>query len=151
MLIFQIAFVFCLIYLYLVWNFQYWKNRNVPSAKAYPLCGSFPKSFFQHLNICSEQYAMYKCVFHSQFVIDFVTFMNFFFFCQSLFREYRKKARFVGVMSGRTPQLLILDNSLVKDILIKDFKNFHDNEIASLVIFYGFNNVKQHLSEQNFM
>ncbi|XP_037052040.1 probable cytochrome P450 28d1 [Bradysia coprophila] len=106
MLLLQISGVFVLIYLYLVWNFQYWKNRNVLSAKAYPIFGSFPKSFMQQLNICYEQMAFYK--------------------------QYRDKTPFVGVMSGRAPQLMILDNLAVKDILVKDFKNFHDNEFASL-------------------
>lgn len=43
-------------------------------------------------------------------------------------REYRAKTPFVGIMSGRDPQLLILDSAVAKDILIKDFKNFHDNQ-----------------------
>lgn len=60
MLIFQVSGVFFLIYLYLVWNFQYWKNRDVRSAKAYPIFGSYPKSFMQRLNICYEQNALYK-------------------------------------------------------------------------------------------
>ncbi|KAJ6638130.1 putative cytochrome P450 28a5, partial [Pseudolycoriella hygida] len=105
MLIFQVSGVLFLLYLYMVWNFQYWKNRNVPSIKSYPIFGSFPKSFTQTLNFAYEQLAMYK--------------------------EYRTKSPYVGVMSGRTPQLLLLDNTLIKDVLVKDFKNFHDNEVAT--------------------
>ncbi len=60
--------------------------------------------------------------------------------------KYRGKAPFIGVMSGRTPQLLILDNLIAKDVLVKDFKNFHDNEVASMVIL-SFFSIRFYFSE----
>ncbi|KAG4065146.1 hypothetical protein HA402_007543, partial [Bradysia odoriphaga] len=46
--------------------------------------------------------------------------------------QYRGKSPFVGIVSGRVPKLLIIDSQVAKDILVKDFKKFHDNDVASL-------------------
>lgn len=48
-------------------------------------------------------------------------------------RKYKHETPFVGVYRGRTPQLLIIDSNMVKDVLIKDFKNFEDSESTSVV------------------
>lgn len=44
-----------------------------------------------------------------------------------LFSEYRGKAPFVGIFTHRMPELLILDPSLVNEIFVGKFKNFHLN------------------------
>lgn len=44
-----------------------------------------------------------------------------------LFSEYRGKAPFVGIFTYRMPELLILEPSLVNEIFVGKFKNFHLN------------------------
>jgi cytochrome P450 family 6/cytochrome P450 family 28 len=39
----------------------------------------------------------------------------------------------VGLFSGTTPQLMLLDPVLVKEVLLKNFKSFTDNEFAGFV------------------
>lgn len=53
--------------------------------------------------------------------------------CQfSNFREFKGKAPFVGLIQFREPRLLLLDNELTKDVMIKYFTNFHDNEFSKM-------------------
>jgi hypothetical protein len=48
-------------------------------------------------------------------------------------REFRKKAPFVGYFEGRTPKLLIISPEIAKQVMIKNFSNFHDNEFSNMV------------------
>lgn len=49
------------------------------------------------------------------------------------FSEYKGKAPFVGFYNFTTPYLLIIDPELAKQIMIKDFKAFRNNEFSTLV------------------
>jgi hypothetical protein len=54
----------------------------------------------------------------------------FYFYISS---EYKGKAPFVGFYNFTTPYLLIIDPELAKQIMIKDFKAFRNNEFSTLV------------------
>lgn len=47
--------------------------------------------------------------------------------------DFKGRAPFVGFFNFTTPYLLIIDPELVKQIMIKDFKSFRNNEFSSLV------------------
>lgn len=49
------------------------------------------------------------------------------------FSEFRHKSPYAGYFNFLTPYLLIIDPELAKQIMIKDFKNFRNNEFSSLV------------------
>lgn len=36
----------------------------------------------------------------------------------------------MGIFSNRSPSIFVASPALAKDVLIKDFKNFHDNEFG---------------------
>lgn len=44
------------------------------------------------------------------------------------FRKFRGKYRMAGYFSMRKAQLLVLDPTLVREILVKNFRNFTDND-----------------------
>lgn len=46
--------------------------------------------------------------------------------------EFKGKAPFVGIFQIRSPRLLLLKPEMVKDVLVKNFKNFHDNEFGDI-------------------
>lgn len=48
-------------------------------------------------------------------------------------REFKGKQRLVGIFNIRNPQIMALDPEFVKDILIKNFRSFHDNEFADFI------------------
>ncbi|KAJ6644129.1 putative cytochrome P450 28a5 [Pseudolycoriella hygida] len=102
-----ICLLFLLMYVYLAWNRNYWKNRGVPGPDPKFIWGTFAGSFQQKINQTTE--------------ID------------ELYRQYKHTTPFVGVYSGREPQLLIIDPEMVKSILIKDFKNFEDNQMTTMI------------------
>lgn len=49
------------------------------------------------------------------------------------YRQFKNKAKFVGVFVTRNPQIMILDPEICKDILITNFKSFQDNESSQWV------------------
>lgn len=130
--IFLILCTLLVLYVYLVWNFNYWKKRRVPGPKPVTLMGSFPGTFFQKKHIVDELDEIYKWVnkYESyQTESNRVSPKNEFHFS-----AYKHCTPFVGVFSSRSPQLMLLDPGLIKDTLIKDFQSFHDNEFGDLVI-----------------
>ncbi|XP_055612267.1 probable cytochrome P450 28a5 [Uranotaenia lowii] len=92
------------LYLYLVWNFDYWTKRNVPGPKPLPFLGNFPSFFLRNQHSLEE--------------ID------------EIYRAYKSKVNFVGLFSQRSPRMLVISPQLARDVLSKQFKNFHDNEFA---------------------
>lgn len=48
------------------------------------------------------------------------------------FRQYRDKFNFVGFYHMRAPGLMALNPETIKEILIRNFRNFHDNEFADM-------------------
>lgn len=55
-----IAILATILYVYLVWNFNYWKNKGVVGPKPIPLVGAFPQAFFQRKNMIYEVNEVYK-------------------------------------------------------------------------------------------
>ena len=47
--------------------------------------------------------------------------------------KYRSKGNVIGVFNGRQPAVLVMKPELIKDVLIKNFKQFQDNEFADSV------------------
>ncbi|EAT41342.1 AAEL006989-PA [Aedes aegypti] len=94
------------IYLYLTWHFNYWKKLNVPGPSPLPGLGNFPSFITQKRPVAEEM--------------------------DEIYREYKPKYNFAGVFSNRSPRIMITSAELAKDILVKNFKNFHDNEFGEL-------------------
>uniref|UniRef100_A0A182T2Q0 Cytochrome P450 n=1 Tax=Anopheles maculatus TaxID=74869 RepID=A0A182T2Q0_9DIPT len=95
------------VYVYLTWYSNYWTKRNVPGPSPRVLLGNFPSFILRHRS----------------FVEDF----------QEIYDKFRSKANVVGVFNSRQPALLVMKPELVKDVLIKNFKNFQDNEFADSI------------------
>ncbi|XP_055845079.1 probable cytochrome P450 28d1 [Episyrphus balteatus] len=108
-MIFSLLVTLCLIliivglaYLFLVWNFDYWKKRGIKGPKPSPLYGSIPSMVNQKRNLGYD--------------------------IKDIYNQYHKDEDFVGVYSIRTPELLILNPEFVHKVFVTEFKNFHDNE-----------------------
>ncbi|KFB35513.1 AGAP003343-PA-like protein [Anopheles sinensis] len=96
-----------LVYLFLAWNVNYWTKRGVPGPAPRLVFGNFPSFILRN----------------RPFVDDF----------QDIYNKFRYQGNFVGVFNGRTPAILVLKPALLKDVLIKNFKNFQDNEFADSI------------------
>ncbi|KAG5671154.1 hypothetical protein PVAND_001367 [Polypedilum vanderplanki] len=57
---------------------------------------------------------------------------NIIYDLNDIYQQFRKKTSFVGYFEAKTPKILVISPDVAKDVMIKYFKNFHDNEIASL-------------------
>lgn len=54
--------VVTLIFVYLIWNFNYWKNRNIPGPKPTILLGNLPNVILQKRNMIHDVRELYKYV-----------------------------------------------------------------------------------------
>lgn len=95
------------VYVYLAWYFNYWTKRGVSGPAPRLLFGNFPSFILRN----------------RPFVDDF----------QDIYNKFRSYGNFVGVFNGRQPAILVMKPELVKDVLIKSFKNFQDNEFADSI------------------
>lgn len=57
-----VAIIGILIYVWLAWNFDYWRKRGVPGPTGHLLSGSFPKSFYQQRNIVYDVEEAYRYI-----------------------------------------------------------------------------------------
>ncbi|EDW85277.2 uncharacterized protein Dwil_GK18442 [Drosophila willistoni] len=105
--LFLLAALVALIYVFLVWNFNYWSNRGIKTAKSWPLVGSFPSMFTQ------KRIAIYDI--------------------EDIYLKYKRTENFVGVINTRLPQLLVLSPEYAHKIFVSNFSSFHDNEISKFV------------------
>uniref|UniRef100_A0A1L8E4E5 Putative cytochrome n=1 Tax=Nyssomyia neivai TaxID=330878 RepID=A0A1L8E4E5_9DIPT len=94
------------IYFFLKWNYNHWEKRGIPSPEPGLLVGNFPGAVTQKNHIIYEM--------------------------QKIYEEYKERYSFIGIYNMRTPQLMVTDAAIAKDILINKFKNFHDNEFADM-------------------
>nr|ARG41845.1 cytochrome P450 CYP3074A1 [Bactrocera dorsalis] len=98
-LFFQIVFflhiILLPIYLYLTWNFNYWRKRGLHNALPLTLFGSFPSILTRNRNLLYE--------------ID------------RLYRRYKHRRRMVGIFFVRQPQILVVDMRLAHEILDTNF------------------------------
>jgi cytochrome P450 family 6 len=54
---------------------------------------------------------------------------------EDMYRAFKDKEQMIGFYDVTTPYLLVIDPELVKQVLIKDFKHFRNNEFSLLVSF----------------
>ncbi|PSN43538.1 Cytochrome P450 9e2 [Blattella germanica] len=91
-----------MIYLYLTWNHNYWKKRGIPYAKPSLLFGNVKEStLFQ------------------KFIGDVYV---------ELYKKFEGH-KYAGIFEFGKPVLLIRDPEVIKDVLVREFSKFHDNEI----------------------
>ncbi|XP_055915156.1 probable cytochrome P450 309a2 [Eupeodes corollae] len=102
---FIILSIVVIVYVYLTWNFNYWKKRGVKGPEPSVIFGTLPSVIKQNRH----------------FVFDMV----------DLYEKYKKCGEsFIGIFMTRNPMILVLDTKLVREILIYNFKCFRDNEGA---------------------
>lgn len=94
------------IYLFLVWNFNYWKKAGVKGPKPRLFFGNLPSILTQKQHIFYEYLKIYN--------------------------DYKTEPA-VGYFSARTPQLMVRDPELIKEVLIKGFRNFSANDFSDVV------------------
>ena len=58
--IYLIVAVAALLYVYLVWNFNYWSKRGVPAPKARVLLGDLPNGILRNENMAYDFDRLYK-------------------------------------------------------------------------------------------
>lgn len=87
-----------LIYFYLTKNFDFWKKQNVVGPDPKLLVGNFPSIYNRKLLMAD----------------DF----------DELYQKYKGKTPVVGIFHGVSPDLLILDPKIVKQVLITNFSHF---------------------------
>ncbi|EDW88952.2 uncharacterized protein Dyak_GE25311 [Drosophila yakuba] len=102
--LFSIAAILALIYVFLTWNFSYWKKRGIPTAKSWPFVGSFPSIFTQKRNVVYDMDEIYE--------------------------QYKNTDSIVGVFQTRIPQLMVTTPEYAHKVFVSDFRSFHDNEMA---------------------
>ncbi|XP_059618982.1 probable cytochrome P450 28a5 [Phlebotomus argentipes] len=93
-------------YFYISWNYDHWKKRNIPGPKARFLLGNLPSVVTQKRNITYDM--------------------------DDLYREFKDRYGLIGYYNTRSPALMVLQPDLARDMLIKNFKHFADNEFADL-------------------
>ncbi|KAJ9580922.1 hypothetical protein L9F63_023894, partial [Diploptera punctata] len=91
-----------LIYQGITWNHGYWKKRGVPYIKPLPLFGNVKDSVLAKKSI-GEVF-------------------------QDLYWKF-DGYKYAGVFSPMKPSLIIRDPDLLKEIFVKEFTSFHDNDL----------------------
>ncbi|XP_053691413.1 probable cytochrome P450 28d1 [Sabethes cyaneus] len=94
------------VYLYLIWDFNRWKKAGIVGPKPRVLFGNLPSLLTQKEHIYYDMERIYN---------------NF------------KGEPVVGLYSIRTPQLMIRDPELIKEVLSKSFNHFAANQFSDLV------------------
>ncbi|KAG5669104.1 hypothetical protein PVAND_017001 [Polypedilum vanderplanki] len=92
-------------YVYFLSNRNYWKNRGIFSPDSSLIFGDLPGQVKGNRNI------MY----------DF----------DDLYKKYKKSHAAIGIFNFRSPRLLVFNTDVIRDIMVKNFKNFPATE------FYG--------------
>ncbi|XP_017006501.2 probable cytochrome P450 28d2 [Drosophila takahashii] len=96
-----------LFYVFLTWNFNYWRKRGIQTATTWPFFGSFPSIFTRKRNIAYD--------------ID------------DIYEKYKDTENMVGVFTTRVPQLLVMCPEYIHKIYATDFRSFHNNEWRNFV------------------
>lgn len=100
---FLFASLFGILYIYVTWNYGYWKKRGIPYKEP-----SFPFGNFRN------------------FMTMKVSVMDFY---KDLYGDF-KGQRYAGSLSLSEVILLIRDPELIKGIFVKDFSHFHDRGLV---------------------
>jgi cytochrome P450 family 28 len=106
-----IATILCvilgLIYLWFKISFNHFENRGIRGPKPTFPYGNQPNSLFMQ----------------KSFIHDY----------EKIYKEFKGKAAFVGAFGFKSPELIALDPEIVKIVMVKNFKNFHDNQFGKMV------------------
>lgn len=94
------------IYAFLAWNFNHWKKVGVRGPKPKLLFGNLPSILTKKEHVYYEYEKMYN--------------------------EYKNEP-VVGYFSVRTPQLMVRDPELIKEVLSKGFHKFAANDFSDVV------------------
>lgn len=116
-----------LFYVFMTWNFEYWKKRKVPGPPPRFLLGNLPSFVTQKEFVAYEVDRLYKWVHQIEGVIFRITQMTLVVY----WREFKNRFGFIGFLNARSPNVLIINPELVKEILIKNFRSFSDNTFAN--------------------
>nr|AID61391.1 cytochrome P450 [Calliphora stygia] len=102
-----ILVIVSLFYVFLIWNFNYWKKRGVNGPQPLPFVGNFPSVFTRKNHIAID--------------------------IQKIYEAYKNTDYFIGVFNSRCPQLMILNPEMIRRVYVTDFKHFHDNEVSTFI------------------
>lgn len=102
-----LSLVFALVYYYINGKYNFFKVRGVT--------GPSPEFFFGNM-----REAFFKRRHFSSIIDDF-------------YKMFKNEAQIVGFFNITTPYYLIIDPEVVKQVLVKDFKHFRNNEFSGLV------------------
>ncbi|XP_059618985.1 probable cytochrome P450 28a5 isoform X1 [Phlebotomus argentipes] len=94
-----------ILYVYLTWNHDYWKKRKIPGPEPRFLLGNVPSL------ITAQKFLAYEM--------------------DDLYKKYKDRYKFIGFMNMRSPNILALDPTIIKEMLIKNFRFFSDNTFAN--------------------
>ncbi|XP_017467754.1 PREDICTED: probable cytochrome P450 28d1 [Rhagoletis zephyria] len=94
-------------YLFLTWNFTYWRIRGVKGPNPLPIFGSFPGLIVKNQHFADN--------------------------ISDIYRKYKESDSYVGVFLLRTPQLMLLEPKLVHDVFVTSFNHFNSNDVAKLI------------------
>uniref|UniRef100_A0A2M4DQN5 Putative cytochrome n=1 Tax=Anopheles darlingi TaxID=43151 RepID=A0A2M4DQN5_ANODA len=101
-----VAGVLAVVYLFLTWEFGYWEKYGVRGPKPKLLFGNLP------FLLSKKRHMLYNY--------------------DQIYNDYKDEP-VVGYYSVRTPQLMIRDPGLIKEVLSKGFHNFADNDFSDTV------------------
>ncbi|KAJ8935301.1 hypothetical protein NQ318_015335 [Aromia moschata] len=102
MFLFLLLAIVAILFYFVKRNFSYWKRLGVPGPKPLILVGNIGNNLIGRTH-ASEIFA-------------------------EIYRKYESFG-FVGVYRAMTPCLLVRDPELIKNVLVKDFKYFSDNDV----------------------
>ena len=94
------ACVLAVVYAYFKLSFTYWKKRNIPYVEPVFPFGNFTELWFLRKNIGQVHQTNYKKL---------------------------EGEKYGGIYTFAEPRFLFRDPDIIKNILVKDFQNFHDH------------------------
>lgn len=89
-------------FVYLLWNYDYWKKRGVFCPNSTSLFGNLPGQVNGKRNIVYDM--------------------------DDLYRKYKYQHSYIGIFQFRQPRFLAFDPEVIKDITTKYFKYFQGTE-----------------------
>lgn len=98
----SITIILNLFYIFLTWNFNYWKKRGIIGPKPKVLFGNTPNVILQKRSVLLD--------------------------IQEIYNQYKGIDKFVGIFLLRKPELLLIDPDIIHDVLVTKFKNFSTND-----------------------